>query len=299
MIPLLYVSYVLCSSSQSAITKHGGKMGAEPFSFNLFKAIGATVAFLLLLLLFDRQIHIQTLFYGAVYGIFVTVSMYTGLMGLATGPMALTSMIASFSLIIPTAYGIIVLDEKIGAFGMIGLSLLFISMVLFAARRKDKPLSLKWWIFSITTLIANGICSVVQKEHQISYPSLYRFQFMATAMITATVILGISVTYKKIKARTEIEEPTSSINTTDNKIGKGALILIALALLAGILNGTANYLTLHLCAIVNASVLYPVLSGATGCATWLVGRLIFKEKLSVPQTVGFVAGVLSLVLLNL
>lgn len=138
MIPLLYVSYVLCFSSQSAITKHGGKMGAEPFSFNLFKAIGATAAFLLLLLLFDRQIHIQTLFYGAVYGIFVTVSMYTGLMGLATGPMALTSMIASFSLIIPTAYGIIVLDEKIGAFGMIGLSLLFISMVLFAARRKDK-----------------------------------------------------------------------------------------------------------------------------------------------------------------
>ena len=98
MIPALYISYVLCASVQSALTKHGGRKGADPFSFNLFKALGAALVFSLLLLLLDRDIHLPTISYGAVYGIFASISMYTGLMGLAIGPMALTSMIASLPL---------------------------------------------------------------------------------------------------------------------------------------------------------------------------------------------------------
>jgi multidrug transporter EmrE-like cation transporter len=120
-------------------------------------------------------------------------------------------------------------------------------------------------------------------------------------MIVASVMIVIVLLFKWRKNKSVSGRDTvlsCDANTATHKTVLGAVIII-LATLSGVLNGGANYLSLHLCSLVNASVLYPVLSGATGCATWLMGRLVFKEKLSILQTLGFVIGVVSVVLLNL
>jgi multidrug transporter EmrE-like cation transporter len=69
--------------------------------------------------------------------------------------------------------------------------------------------------------------------------------------------------------------------------------------LGGFLEGMATYIVLYLAASQNASVLFPVVSVAKIIAVWCIGRLAFKEQLKIWQTVGLVAGVAAIALLNL
>ena len=112
---LLYIGAIAASCAQSAFTKQNTRRGdgsAESAgTFHLFKAV-AVFAVLLLIFLFDRSWNAATIGWGAAYGVLLTVSMITGYYALKTGPMALTSMIVSFSLLIPYAYGIVFLGEK-------------------------------------------------------------------------------------------------------------------------------------------------------------------------------------------
>ncbi len=48
----------------------------------------------------------------------------------------------------------------------------------------------------------------------------------------------------------------------------------------------------------NASILYPVVSAGTMLSVFVTGRVVFKEKMSMMQTAGFVVGLLAIVLLK-
>ncbi|MBR2432844.1 MAG: hypothetical protein IKB23_08005, partial [Clostridia bacterium] len=76
MVPILYLAVVACSASQSALSKLGGKRGAEPFRFNFYKAGFAFLLFICAFLITERTLHAPTILYGALYGACITVSMH-------------------------------------------------------------------------------------------------------------------------------------------------------------------------------------------------------------------------------
>ena len=100
MTPILYLLNVTCSSVQSALGKQYARRGGESLPFNINKAMIGTVVFLVLGLANGFSWHFYTMVFGALYGISLCISMHTGFKALSMGPMALTSVIASFSLII-------------------------------------------------------------------------------------------------------------------------------------------------------------------------------------------------------
>lgn len=69
--------------------------------------------------------------------------------------------------------------------------------------------------------------------------------------------------------------------------------------LAGILNGATNYIILLLAALVNASILFPMISITNIIAILLIGTIFFKEKLRRLQILGLAFGIISIILLNL
>ena len=146
---LLYIGAIAASCAQSAFTKQNTRRGdgsAESAgTFNLFKAV-AVFAVLLLIFLFDCSWNAAIIGWGAAYGVLLTVSMITGYYALKTGPMALTSLLVSFSLLIPYAYGIVFLSEKPKPIQVAGLGMFILALVLInwnhlhvkgAARAKD------------------------------------------------------------------------------------------------------------------------------------------------------------------
>lgn len=275
---LLYILNVACSAGQSTLSKSYSSKGGNAATFNTSNAFAGVLMFLLFGLLSGMSFHVPSLLFGLGYGIFLCISMYTGFRALAMGPMALTSIIASFSLIIPFLFGITVWKEPLSLSGAVGILLILCSIVLLNFK-KEQGITLKWFLFALITLLTNGICSLIQKYHQLDYPGLYRNEFMLCALLCVLLFF-----FAAQKVRPE---------------QKQSVRLCRQGLLSGVINGLANYLLLYLAATEKASVLFPVTSVAKVIAVWIIGRLLFKERLNLIQTIGLAAGLLAVVLLNL
>jgi len=275
---LLYFCNVLCSAGQSALGKQYARRGGESLPFNINKALIGTLLFLVLGLMSGFSLHLETMLFGLFYGISLCISMHTGFKALSIGPMALTSIIASFSLIIPFLFGIILWNEILTLLKFSGIILLLLSIFLINAK-KESGFSAKWLFYALVTLLSNGFCSVIQKMHQIKFPTLYRTEFMFWALLCVSIIL--TITY----------------NTKRNGKVKFGFSLLGIA--SGIANCCANFIVLFLSATENASVLFPIIAVANIITVWVIGILFFKERLKVLQAIGLVMGVVSVVLLKI
>lgn len=273
---LLYLLYVGCSAGQSALGKKYARKGGNSGVFNLNKALAGLTVFLLIGLGVGLKFHGPTLLFGLGYGLFLSISNHTGFQALSMGPMALTSILASFSLVIPFVFGIAVWGEPLSGMGMIGILLLCISIV-FLNLKKESGISKKWAKYAFLTMICNGICSLIQKEHQIEFPGQYRMEFLIVALLC---VLAVTPILCRQQMRGE------------------KFTMAPEGLISGVMNGAANYIVLRLAATENASVLFPVVSVANVIAVCLIGRVVFREKLKLLQILGIVLGILSIVLLN-
>lgn len=277
MTALLYLLNISALTGQAALSREYGTKGGDTNNFNINMALSGVIAFLCFCLVGGFKLHLPTLMFGAVYGVALCLSMYTGFKALATGPMALTSIIASFSLIIPFVFGVTVWNEVVTVYGMVGVILLLAAIVLINMKKEGNT-TLKWLIYALLTLLTNGVCSIVQKYHQLYYPTLYRSEFMLFALFTVLVIL-VAV---KLLGKKQVPFKFSWMG-----------------LASGALNGAANYSVMLLVATQNASVLFPVLSVGKIIAVWLWGRLVYKEDLKPTQLIGLVLGTAAIVLLNI
>ena len=283
MIALLYTAVVLCSISQSTMNKINKR--GDAIRFNFFKALSACLVFFTVYLLSREGLHLPTLLYGAAHGVLLAIANQAGYKALHSGPMALTSMVVNFSLVIPFLFGIVRFGETPSLFAYFGLALLLTALIFLNLRRRggeDKRPSLKWAIFTSATLLANGFCSVVTSAHQRAYPEQFEYGYTAWTTVVCLVIFTVlALAGGKLK------------NTHRTKRGD------LLASGAGIVNTLSSFFTVLLAATSPASILYPLLSATTMLAALIVGRLVFREKLTGFQLTGFVLGVASVVLFNL
>ena len=279
MTVLLYLLNVVGSAGQSTCSKYYASKGGNVNVYNLNKAAAALLVFLILGLCNGISFHVPTFLWGAGYGACICVGSIAGFTALSLGPMALTSMIASFSLAIPLAVGITLWGETLSVWGVLGILLLVCSIVLLNFKKIDDRLSLKWTFFTFLTFFVTGIASVIQKKHQMNYPGLYRTEFMIASMLCMLVMLLVAILVKRT-VKTEVRF------CVPGGIG-------------GFLEGAANYIVLYMAATQNASVLFPVVSVAKIIAVWCIGRLAFKEQLKIWQTIGLLAGITAIALLNM
>ena len=275
----LYFLNVAYSAGQATLSKHYASKGGNANVFNINKVAAGFLVFLIMGLWGGLRFHVPTALLGMAYGTCLYVSNFAGFTALALGPMALTSIIAAFSLVIPFLAGITLWGETLSLPGGIGIGLLLCSIVLMNFRKSGQPMSLKWLFFSFLTFFSNGISSVVQKQHQLLWPGGYRSEFMLWAMAWGLALLALTVLIRgTVKAEVRACVPGAS---------------------AGLIEGFANYIVLYLAATQDASVLFPVVSAAKIIAVWIIGRFTFREQLKHTQTVGLLAGIAAIILLNL
>ena len=126
---IFYFLNVMCSAGQSTLGKLYARRGGASLPFNINKAAIGTLLFLVLGLINGFSLHLHTALFGIGYGIFLCISMHTGFKALSMGPMALTSILASFSLIIPFLFGILFWNEALTLFKILGILLLLLSIL--------------------------------------------------------------------------------------------------------------------------------------------------------------------------
>lgn len=285
MVIAIYLAIVLASATQSATTKLFHRHSSCSSAFNAIKSYAALALFALIAA-FDFEFHWPTVLFGCLYGVCLCVSMYAGYQALCRGPMALTSMLVSFSVVVPLVWGITVGDETLKALQYLALVLLFLAIILtnadqIKAKKQAETKYGIWFLFVGITFACNGVCSILQKQHQAYYPESYSREFMLFAMLFCAVIFS-AFTFGKI-----------SLKALRSVKGK------RYAVLSGLANGVANLFTLVLAGLENASVMFPIISAGTILAALLCGRLIFKERLKINHYLALAAGIAATVLLKL
>ena len=285
MVTFLYILIVLASATQSATAKLFNQNCSQSFAFNALKSLTAFIMFALVSV-FGFCFHLPTVLFGFLYGSFLCASMWAGYKALCLGPMALTSMLVSFSVLIPLLWGITVGNEMLKTMQYPAFALLLLAIILtnadkINARKNTQKNYGLWFSFVGITFVCNGICSILQKQHQTLYPEAYGKEFMLFAMLLCSVAFTILALRK-----TSFEEL--------NKI-KGKRY----GILSGLANGAANFLTLALAGLENASVLFPIISAGTILSSLLCGRILFREKLKANHYFALAAGISAVVLLKL
>lgn len=285
MIALIYICSVLFAVTQTVTTKIYAKESDNSIVFNTIKTVFALL-FFGLISIGGVRMHIPSIIYGCLYGIALSLAMYTAYTAISLGIASLTSVLVSFSVIIPIVYGIAFCGENMTAPKAAGMFFLVLALV-FANIDKMRTKSeketnyVKWLLFVFATFVLNGTCSVLQKMHQNYYPGEYLNEFMLSAMILSTlafvIVFIFKVSFKELKA-------------TKGKVH---------AAVSGAANAIANYSTLALAGLEHASVLYPLISAGTILAVLLCGRFILKESLKKNHFIGLACGLAAVVFLKL
>ena len=279
---LLFSLVLVFTVSQSACTKLYHKSGESVIIFNAIKALFSFLPFLIFAF-FGFSFHGATILYGAIYGVLLCVSMFTGYLALKSGPMALTSMLVSFSIVIPIVYGLCV-GETLNVFKIVGLCALVVAMVVVNLNKKSsegKTLYFRWLIYVALTFCANGVLSIIQKIHQTAFPSLYVTEFTTVGMLVCAVFFCVLALIKF--------KPSQILKSKGKKFGA----------LAGVFSVVANFCTTFLVGMENASALFPAITAGTLVLNLVCGLVVFKEKLKINHYVAVVFGVCAVILLKL
>lgn len=205
------------------------------------------------------------------------------------GSLAKTTLVASYSLLVPAFAGVFILGEKLNPFMITGLVLLVLSLWLTNYRRAslDQPkekVTLRWLIYISLGFVGNGMCSTVQKlaPHYLG-EEINANLYMVTALGLSTVVLI-----------------TASFLTGEVERGRTLRIGTPLSLFCGLFNGGVNYLAIYLIRQgIPASVMFPVLSAGEIILIVPYALLVRRERFTPKQWIGFGVGVAAVVLLNL
>ena len=254
-----------------------------------FSAISALAALVFFLFSSGGKLHFVwgLLPYAIGFALTYSLSIVFTFFAIKKGSFSLTTLITSYSLLIPTIYGLLFWNEKYSNFLLIGLILLVISIFFIQYEKKtinksEKAFSGTWLLYVALAFIGGGGCSTVQKGQQIAYNGAYKNELMILAL-AITFIAILATAFAIEKKNVVYYAKTSAILSTA----------------CGLANGAVNYIVMILSNQMPASVMFPIISGGTILCTSVLSVTVYKEKLSLLQKIGVALGIASIITLNI
>ena len=279
---LLLAVVISLISVQNVLQKQYPRVSEKPNVF-LFSSLSTLTALVFFVVSSGFKLSFSAEFipYSIGFGLAYACAMFGNVLSLKLGSLALTSLVTSYSLLIPTLYGMIFLKEPISVLGYIGIVLLIISIFLLNAKKESVTITMKWVIVVGLTFVTNGLCSTVQKMEQLAFDGGYKNEFMIVALAIAAALLFVMGLFQKGDLKTEA------------KLG------LRTAIPNGLANGIVNFLVMVLTGLIPNAILFPSISAGGIVLSWILATFVYKEKLSKAQLVGYVIGIASVICLNL
>lgn len=217
--------------------------------------------------------------FAAAYG----TSMVFSLLSVKYGSMAMTALVMSYSLIIPALFGIVMYNEPVSLYLIIGFILLCVSLALIRDRDSEKiSINIKWVVCAFLAFLGNGFCSVIQQIQQKTFDGKFKSEFMISAFV---IIISILIVLLFIYERKNIL----------SMLKKGPVIPFA----SGVANGSMNLAVMCLVLLIPSSVAFPLISAGCIIATAIVSTCVYKERFSKKQILGLILGIVSIIFMNI
>ena len=222
----------------------------------------------------------DSLFWGAVYGCVIALFLLGKMQAMATGPVSLTSFIGCSSLLISTAFGVLILNESASTVQSVGVILLCGALFLIISPKAAgaKP-SWKYWCALF--FIGSAATGIIFKLHQRSDAAAQVDEMLFVSAITSALILCAAAV---IMTRRDGRLP---------KVPSGAL---GYAVASGAFGCIYNRLNVTLTGILPSVVFFPLFNGSVILLSTIAGVLLFGERLDRKQIYGILLGTAALML---
>jgi multidrug transporter EmrE-like cation transporter len=279
---LLLISIILGVTAQDVTKKIYNKKSSAPGTY-FFVTLSALVAAIFFTLTSGSlSFNMDLIPYSAAFAVAYTTGVVGSVVAIASGPLSLTTLIVSFSLMLPTLYGLIFRNDPISIGLFPGLVLLAASLVLINKRDAEVKINPKWVISVIFAFLGNGFCTIAQNVQQVRFSGNYKSEFMIIALaITAVAALVMTL----IKERKIIQ--------------KQSPLCYSLGVICGAANGAVNYIVMVLSLRMHASVMFPIISAGGILMAAILSMTVYREKLSKLQKIGLALGILAIIVLNI
>lgn len=271
---------IILSAAQNIFHKQYSQKTEKPNVF-LFLAVSAFTAFLFFVVSSGLRLTFTTevFWYSLAFAISFMSAMIGMFLSIKWGALSISMLVISYSLVVPTLYGILFLKESLSVIRIVGLILLMISLFLIVDRSQKAVFSIRWLIALLCAFFGNGMCSTVQKAQQLAFDGGYKNEFMIVAFLVSAVLLFLFSCIRHEKWR------------GDPGIRFGAVNGVAI--------GIVNLMVLFLTGMIPNAILFPSVSAGGIVLGFVIARFMYKERLSPWQVGGYFIGTLSVIFLNL
>ena len=223
------------------------------------------------------QVSFFTVALGLLFGVVTALSNFYKMRALNAGPMHITLLVTTSSMIIPTMSGVF-FGEKFSLLKLIFVVLLIGFIYLSFNKTDDKKTNKKWFLFCVLAFLFQGSIGVLQKIHQFSEYKGELNGFLFVAFICSLVYSRIRTgkSYRELGFRKKH---------------------IMFAIVCGVCTYIMNFLNLKLSGLLPSQLFFPLVNGSSIVLSSLMAVLLFKEKLNKKQLIGLVGGIASLILI--
>lgn len=280
LLSIVMLAMVLQSVGQKQYNKKTENKGT--YIFNAVCTMSAAVLFLCLnkgFFQFEAGILPYVFGFAVAYGSAVLFSF----LAIREGSMSFTCLATSYSLFIPTVYGLLFLKESASIYLYIGMALLALSIFFINNKKGDNAFTVKWLVFALLAFLGNGMASTVQTMQQLRFAGNYKSEFMIAALFIVSMLFWVLALVQE----KDIVFPCTK---------KAGVYMI----FTGLANAVVNLLVMTLVSRgMPASIMFPVISGGGIVLTTMVSVLFYKEKLTLQQYIGLLCGAASVVFMSL
>lgn len=205
------------------------------------------------------------------------------LAALSCGPFSLSAMLSGMGLLVTVIMNLLFWHESLTALRVAGIVCMTAVIVITGLGRREGKLSLKWFLLSLGTMVANGLCGVTQKAYQMldASPNPSAFNFWSF-LLAGAIYLVISF----FRRAQPLPAPA-----------KKSYALCTLSV--GVTTVVANLFMLRSLDYIPSVVAYPVMQGSLVALIALCSLFLYKEKFTAKTFVSLLMSIAGIVLLNL
>lgn len=229
------------------------------------------------------------------FGVFFVLTLTTMTMAMNSGHMGITLLIQNSSLMVPTIFGMVAWGEKMTMFKGLGILFILALLVLSAGDNTTAAGSMKnwnkkrWLLLTGLAFFGDGILGILQGMMSRASAETSSNTFTFWTSIFSIIVAGLVYLFFRLRGE--------NVKLTRDK--RDALAFTGL--IAGIGVGTAGGNSFSILALTQLPglVFFPLRQGGLVLVMWLVGIVLYKEKVTRRGLIMLATGLLGLVLINI
>ncbi len=268
-------SMVLQNGLLNGVCKKNLQTQGQTNFFNVVQYVVCVVIFAVILLL-GGSLSWYTVVVALLFGVVTALATFYKLLALGRGPMHITLLITTSSMMIPTLSGMFFGEGfSLAKFAVVLVLIGFIYLSL-GKQEGGAKVNGKWFLYCMISFVFLGLIGVLQKVHQSSPYKAETGGFLLISFVCSTI-------FSLVRTGTELREVHFSKK------------MMLIALVCGVCTYAMNDINLKLSGILPSQLFFPLINGSAIVFSSIVSVVMYREYLSPRQWVGLVGGILALI----